>query len=381
MAGDGVNVPLLLRTAQTLRERFAVLRDLGPVVAVMEEDSRDQPPREESKPARDNPEELPFSVGEGPPPRRSLSAVLERGGRIEGTRRVWFGAENSALSRILRLCRDSNGFVPFVRREYGLPPDCGTTNPACRWIWTVFELAETRPPFTVLALGGGMGEVFRCGEFGCSVTESFIAAAEMSAAGCNPFFDMVRQQKFYPQRYWQLDDLVEASIAVMDLIEVAIPSLAEGAQAAASGSTAEGPAKAGPDPEEGSEDTTRTVGRRRKRTAEGLSVDQWVAAMAAGDPSFRHLSEKQAEAYGGRSFAARTIGTCEIWIQMKAQLEAEKREVAERAEAELADRHGEDEDGNGLRQSSTKHGTGKQRATRKDLEHERDVAAFLRSKG
>jgi hypothetical protein len=70
-----------------------------------------------------------------------------------------------------------------------------------------------------------------------------------------------------------------------------------------------------------------------------------------------------------------------MWIQIKGQLEAEKREAADRAEAELADRRGEDEDGNGLRQSSTKHGAGKQRTNREDKEHERNVAAFLRSKG
>lgn len=382
MAGDGVNVPLLLRTVRTLRERFAVLRSLGPVLAVMGEDPRDPTPRTDSQPPSSWLEKLPFSAGDGPPPRLFSGSAVERDGRTVAVRSLWYGAEFSTVSRIRRLCRDANGFVPFVRKKYGLPANCGTTNPECRWIWTVFELAESRPPFTVLALGG-MGEVFRCGESGCSVTESFIAAAEKSAEVDNPFFEMVRRTKFHPRRYWQLDDLVEASIAVVDLIEVAIPSLAEdeGSQAAANGSTPEVSAEAGPNADEGPEDATRRGGRRHKRTPEGLNVDQWVAAMAAGDPSFRHFSEKQAEAYGNRLFAARTIGTCEMWIQMKAQLEAEKHEAAERAKAELADRLGEDEDGNGMRLSSTKHGTGRQRATREDLEHDRNVDAFLRSKG
>lgn len=380
MASDALRVPLLLRTVQTLRERFAALRDLGPVVAVMEETPRGPSEGPNSNPGP--PDELPFAVGDGQPPRRRLGAVVERDGQIAATRSLWFCAEDPTVSRILRLCRDANGFVPFVRRNYGLAPDCGTTNPQCRWIWTVFELAEIRPPFTVLALGG-MGEVFRSGDSGFSVAESFITAAEKSPGTIDPFFEMVRHQTFRPQRYWQLDDLAEASITVMDLIEVAIPSLAgsDGTQAADNGSTSEGLAETAPPADEGSEDTTRTGGRRHKRTVEGLSVNQWVAAMAAGDPSFRHLSEKQAEAYGSRQFAARTIGTCEIWIQMKAQLEAEKREAAERAEAELADRQGEDEDANGLRLSSTKHGTGKQRISREDLKHEREVDAFLRSKG
>jgi hypothetical protein len=66
---------------------------------------------------------------------------------------------------------------------------------------------------------------------------------------------------------------------------------------------------------------------------------------------------------------------------MKAQVEAEASEKAERAEAELADLRSEDEGIGGLRRSSTKYGVGKQRTTRKELEHERDVADFLRSKG
>jgi hypothetical protein len=98
--------------------------------------------------------------------------------------------------------------------------------------------------------------------------------------------------------------------------------------------------------------------------------------MAAADPSFRHLSQKEAEKMG--PFAARTIGTCELWIQMKADLEAEAAEKAKRAKAELEDRLGEDDVG-GFRQSSTKHGTGFQRATREDAKHERAVEDFLRS--
>jgi hypothetical protein len=382
MAGDGVNVPLLLRTSQTLRERFAALRDLGPVAAVLEEEPRDATPREGSKPSQSHADKLPFAELAGLSLRRWLGSVVEREGQITAVRSVWIDAGNSAASRILRLCREANGFVPFVRRTYGLPESCGSGNAQARWIWTVFELAEMRPPFTVLSLGG-CGEVFRCSEDGTTVAESFVAVAADSPDDRNPFFELARRQTFLPQRYWQLDDLIEASIAVMDLVEVAIPSLAEdeGSQAAANGSTVERPSKVEPGGDEDPEDTTRKVGRRRKRTAEGWDVDQWVLAMAAGDPSFRHLSEIDAAERSGGYFGARTIGTCEMWLQMKTLLAAEQREKAERAAAELADRLGEDEDGHGLRLSSTKHGTGRQRTSREDLEHERKVDAFFLSKG
>jgi len=120
-------------------------------------------------------------------------------------------------------------------------------------------------------------------------------------------------------------------------------------------------------------------GRRHKRTVDDLTVGQWIAAIAAKDSSFRYLSCRAAAKLG--PFSPSAVRTCEIWIQMKAQVEAEASEKAERAEAELADLRSEDEGIGGLRRSSTKYGVGKQRTTRKELEHERDVADFLRSKG
>jgi len=376
MAGDVVNVPLLLRTAQTLRDRFAALRDLGPLAAVMEESPRDGLPARDGKAAAMPPEKLPFRVGTGTALSWRGGAVVTRAGQMAATRGLWLGGAEAAVSRLRRVCRDANGFVPFVRKAYGLSADCGTDSPNLRWIWTVFELAEIRPSFTVLALDG-LGEVFRCSESGCTASEGVISEAESMASDQDPFLQLVRREKFHPQRYWQLDDLVEASISVMDLIEVAVPSLA--GDSAANGPTVEGSAEVGPHANDAPEDTTRKGGRRHKRTVEDLNVDQWVLVMAAKDPTFRHLSQRAAAKLG--TFGARTIGRCEMWIQMKAQIEREAIDKAEAAKAELADRRGEDEDANGLRVSSTKHRIGFQRATREDLEHDRQVEDFLRAKG
>jgi hypothetical protein len=119
-------------------------------------------------------------------------------------------------------------------------------------------------------------------------------------------------------------------------------------------------------------------GRRHKRTVEGLKVDQWVAAMAAANPSFRYFSQREAAKLG--PFSARCIGTCELWIQMKTMVRNEAREAAERAKDELANRYGEDEAVGGFRQSSTKHGIGIQRPTTEELENRRDAKDFLRSR-
>ena len=124
---------------------------------------------------------------------------------------------------------------------------------------------------------------------------------------------------------------------------------------------------------------TKQTGRKHKRNVEGLDVHQWVMAVATKDRTFRHLSQVEAAKLG--PFSARCIGLSWAWRKMKEDLKAEADESADRAAAELADRHGEDEDANGLRQSSTKHGIGIQRATAEDLKHDRDAKAFLAKAG
>jgi hypothetical protein len=108
-------------------------------------------------------------------------------------------------------------------------------------------------------------------------------------------------------------------------------------------------------------------GRPRKRQAD-LDVHQWIAAQALADPSFRHLSQTEAEARG--PVKARTIGTSPVWKEMKRVVAEEAEAAAERAREEFGSRVGEDEDNIGMR-VGRKHGIGRQRATQADRDHHR----------
>lgn len=256
MACADNRVPLLLRTAHTLRERFAALRPMGPMPAVMEEGPSDHHPNrdENGRPL------LPFSVGDGFDLRWHGGANADSEGRPNLRRGVWLygNRDGDGVGRLLRVCRDANGFVPLVRRKYGLPEKCGTTNAVYRWAWTVFELAEAEPPFTVLTLGRVRG-VFRCTE-----PQGF-AVPERDIREGSPF-----RWTYGPPRYWQLDDFAEASIAVMDMIEVAIPSL-DGEPEEEQPAGNEGPTAEGGD--EDSEDTTKRNRRPRGPTTDERLVD------------------------------------------------------------------------------------------------------------
>jgi hypothetical protein len=371
MAGDGVNVPLLLRTAQTLRERFADLRSLGPVLAVMEEIPRGASVPKDSGPSTGGVRKLPFRAGLGPTPQWRGGSVIERDGQPAASRSLWLGANDATYSRLMRLCRDANGFVPFARRTHGLSLDCGTTDAKSRWIWTVFELAESRPPFTVLALDGP-GDVFRCDESGCTTTESCIETAETGDRDGDPIaellYHLVRRGKFHPQRYWQLDDFVEASIAVMDLIEVAIPSLAQ--------ETEEEPPPGPEGGDEGPEDTTKAKrGRPHKRTIMG-GLEEAVAAAYAADPDRQHWTSSQLATVV--PFGESTIRTrCKLFKRTRKAVKAEAADKAKQAEAELASRRAEDNEGHDLHRSSSKSRVGRQRTTAEERELHREGSRLI----
>jgi hypothetical protein len=168
---------------------------------------------------------------------------------------------------------DASGFVSFVRRKYGLPEKVGASQPRTRWLWTVFELAEAEPAYTALSLGIE-GSVFRvtesAGRLGDRgmVADRFLKEAEEKAKAHPGWKSMYAGLTFLPQRYWHLPDLVEASIAVVDMIEVAIPSLTEEPEEETPAGGEE-PATEGGD--EGSEDTTKADrGRRGPTTDERL---------------------------------------------------------------------------------------------------------------
>lgn len=216
MAGDGVNVPLLLRTAQTLRERFAALRPVGPVPAVMAE----TPPGERYPYREEGGKRLPmFESHDFEKVRWHSGAMAIRGGAHVANRDNWLASNRNAAQRLLLVCHDANGFVPMLRREFDLPTECGTGKAGLRWLWTVFELAERGIPGSLLSLAE---PVFRCGPGGVvHASEDDICWAQ-EHPGESGFFPDLFKGEFHVARHWRLADLVEASVMVMDLVELTI---------------------------------------------------------------------------------------------------------------------------------------------------------------
>jgi len=275
----------------------------------------------------------------------------------------WLAGPPIALVRLRDSWRDAAAFASDIRMAAGLAVGPGAGNAENHWLWTMFEVAERRVAFSPLQLRGGSVTVAH-GE--CHFPAPRVAATRAHPEWCDPLSQIIRAADPGPTRYWEIVDAVEASLMLLDLAEVAM-----------SEAPARGTHKALEAPQPLVE--TAKNGRSHKRTVDGLDVNQWVVAMAVKDRGFRHLSERDAAGLG--PFKSRTVGKCAMWKQMKADLETEARENADRAAEELADRQGEDEDANGLRLSSTKSGIGRQRTAPEDLEQERNVEDFLRSKG
>ncbi len=95
MAEASVNGPLLLRTVQALRERFAALRSAGRVFAVMQESPRGGETPKDPKPKDSGLEIPPFDTWEKSTLRWRGGSIVERGDRrdkdraVNGTTATW----------------------------------------------------------------------------------------------------------------------------------------------------------------------------------------------------------------------------------------------------------------------------------------------------
>lgn len=353
------------RSVATLRARFEALRPDGPIPALMAEIPADHPAPFDERETHPRPPVSDFHRPDlfylgwdsvyGPGPTSASRAVAHRC--------HWLAGPSIALVRLRDSWRDAAAFASDIRVAAGLAVGSRAGNAENHWLWTMFEVAERRVAFSPLKLRGGSVTVAH-GE--CHFPAPRVTATRAHPEWCDPLSQIIRAADPGPTRYWEIVDAVEASLMLLDLAEVAM---------------SEAPARDARKALEAPQPLAETPknGRSHKRTVDGLTVNQWVVAMAVKDRGFRHLSERDAAGLG--PFGARTIGKCEMWVQMKADLETEAREKAERAEAELEDRQSEDEDANGLRRRSTKSGIGRQRTAPEDLEQERNVEDFLRSKG
>lgn len=206
----------LSRTARTLRDRFEALRPVGPVPAVMAE----SPPGEPYPYRGEGAQRLPvFESHDFRKPHWSGGAMVFRDGSHVANRHIWLAGGRAAADRLLLVCHDANGFVPMLRRGFELPSDCGVGDAKQRWLWTVFELAERGVPGSLLSL---VKPVFLCDPEGIvHASEDDIRWAKEHPGESKPFSEFFKGD-FGPARHWQLADVIEASVMVMDLVELTI---------------------------------------------------------------------------------------------------------------------------------------------------------------
>ncbi len=181
------------RTLRRLCERLEAFRQRGPVPALMAE-SRVGAPEEETQPLDRFADALPSSAMRQLPDGSNLS------------RKLWLAADPVVVAEFRDLCRDAGRVVLPALREAGYHVGSGASDLTTRWLWAVFELAELRLPGPYLRLD--RDTVWRVGANGVTLNEGMLADP-------GPFAGLAATAG--DTRYWKLTNVVEASLAVLDI--------------------------------------------------------------------------------------------------------------------------------------------------------------------
>jgi hypothetical protein len=264
---------------------------------------------------------LPIFKWKYPPqPQWVCGSMKTLDGRHVANRDIWLGVELNASQAIRRVCREAARFAQFIRRHCGLPEDCGTSDLEATWDWTVLELAAVGVPGSLLRLEEG--GVFRCADDGVVwATEDELARAESIPPTANDLWSQIMRRNFDPTRYWLLEDLVEASVQVMDIVEVAI----------ASGAAT--PPDAAPTPPSSGQPTDETKPKRRGEPAAERLRQLWV------DPE----GKKKILAAGNAEGVALLIGRSKTAVVEAGPIWDDKIAPALKAQRDLVRYHREEE--------------------------------------
>lgn len=211
---------LLLRTVDSLRSNFESLRRFDPIPALMAE----SPPG--------HTKDFVISRGCPTPPVHpwGASGVRWLGGstvfedeKPVASRNLWAAGPRSATTRLTLAAEASAGFAPILRETVGISKYSRASSPRDQWLWTVFEVAAAEPPYSVLRLKGG--GVFRMADGGVvRALESQLEEIGTDGPPAESLAAALLQRDFSPVRYWELKDVVEASLWALDLVAVALPA-------------------------------------------------------------------------------------------------------------------------------------------------------------
>ena len=181
------------RTLRRLCERLEAFRQRGPIPALMAE-SRLGAPAEETQPLDGFADALLSSALRQLPDGTQLS------------RSLWLATDPVVVAEFRDLCRDAGRVVLPILRGAGYHVGFGASDLTTRWLWAVFELAELRLPGTYLRLD--RDTVWRVVASGVTVNEGMLADP-------GPFAGLAATAG--DTRYWKLTNVVEASLAVLDI--------------------------------------------------------------------------------------------------------------------------------------------------------------------
>lgn len=216
---------LLERTLASIRSNFESLRRFDPVPALMAESPPGRPKEFGSDNGRPIPPVFPWDSAKDRLRWLGASLILEGITPIAG-RNLWAIGPRSATERLNLAAEAAAGFAAVLRESVGLPKKSGASGPRDQWFWSVFEVAEKAPPYSLLRLKGG--GVFRLSDGGgCRAYESQLAWVEANGLPPDPVAAAVLSEDFLPVRYWEVKDFTEASLWALDLVATALPAVIE----------------------------------------------------------------------------------------------------------------------------------------------------------
>jgi hypothetical protein len=368
--------PLFFPNLTSLRSRLEALRHGPPMPGLMAEvpAGHVSPFDERVK----TPEQIVAHLS--PSKARELvgAAVLLPGqpvGELSAARRfVWVAGKSVRVYRFKDVCHAGAMFAPVAREAAGLPPHPDSRCESVALLWALFEVAERRVQGSPLQLRGGGVTVAR-GLLHFQETQ--IAAARTSPPGENFAALALRDVKTDPTRYWKIDDMVEALVQLLDIVESRVTQPAP--------RLSEEPAAAVP--------TEARRGGRGEVRIRGQTLDEALATLASRDRRVIELKAAKLvellEESFGETCSVRTIQQNDTYRNWGNLL----KETRMASASELKGKQDGSPSGDGRdrydlgadRLESTRPGrtatAGRQRQTRKEIEDERKTRAFLAQAG
>jgi len=294
---------LTKQSIQRLCERLEAFRQGGPIPALMAEYPAGTP--------EENHCPLKLSGFTDDMKVSTSLRTLPAGARL--VRRLWLDAKSAPKGEFLNFCQDASRVVLPTLHAAGYQVGAGTTEDVPRWLWAVFEMAEHSLPGTVLRLV--KDTVWRVGANGVTVNEGMLANP-------GPFVGLAATAG--DTRYWKLTNVVEASLAVLD-----IALLPQEPAVAHPKTVAIVRIDGDPEPEPEARTAKATGDQGKDRTNRKLHPEEQLCYLYSRDPKVATLESRSlpavAEKEFGYSYSDRTYRGTDLYREWRIDLEENTR--------------------------------------------------------